>query len=112
MIWDISREGKRTVITIRGAVDFEQVETFRKLLEKYVNDGHIVVLDLARCEFLCSMAVGTVLGFKIESNLNGGELWIVNAGDTIRSLFEIVNGAGAVFQPPQAHNVSECTPSS
>jgi anti-anti-sigma factor len=111
VFWEITREENRTVITVRGAVDFEEVEAFRELLEKHVGGSGTVVLDLGRCEFLCSMAVGTILGFKIESNLSGGDLWIVNASDTIRRLFEIVNGAEAVFPCPPPQDTPECSPS-
>lgn len=88
------------MIAIRGPVDFEEVEPFRQLLADHVTGRRIVVLDLAECDSLCSMAVGTILGFKIESNLQGGELWVANASETIRRLFEIVRGAEAVFICP------------
>jgi hypothetical protein len=54
------------------------------------------------------MAVGTILGFKIESKLGGGNLYVVNVGDTIRKLFEIVRGAETILCAPE----SECSPSS
>ena len=104
---NIDTTGERTRIAIQGPVDFEQVEAFRQLLEEHILKQETVELDLAGCDFLCSMAVGTVLGFKIESKLGGGSLYVVNAGDTIRQLFEIVRGADAVFRAPESGPSSE-----
>jgi len=109
--WDVTTEKDRTVITIHGSIDFEEVEPFRVLLESHVGKGKTVIVDLRGCGFLCSMAVGTILGFKIESNLQGGNLWIVNACETIRKLFEIVKGAEAVFLESSPSDTPECSPS-
>ena len=111
MYWDVTTEKDRTVITIHGAIDFEEVEPFRALLEGHVGKDRAVIVDLRGCDFLCSMAVGTILGFKIESKLKGGNLWIVNACETIRRLFEIVKGAEAVFLDPAPSDAPECSPS-
>jgi anti-anti-sigma factor len=96
--WDVKREGDRTRIAIRGPVDFEEVEDFRTLLQKHVGRQESVLLDLSDCDFLCSMAVGTVLGFKIESRLAGGDLWLVNASDAVRRMFEIVKASELIFE--------------
>ena len=96
MYWDIQAEKEQITVVIHGVVDFEQVEDFRRLLEKQVLKKRKIILDLARCQELCSMAVGIVLGFKIESRLNGGDLCIINPHDRIKEIFTIV-GADAIF---------------
>ena len=100
MYWDVSKKENHTLIGICGAIDFEEVDDFRKLLQKRLLKQETVVIDLARCHSLCSMAVGVIVGLKIESNLSGGDLWIINACDTIRQLFDIVRGTETVFLPP------------
>ena len=96
MYWDIRAAEGHITIVIQGIIDFEEVDDFRRLLEKQISKKRHVMLDLSRCEDLCSMAVGIILGFKIEYKLSGGDLWITNACDRIREIFKIV-GAESIF---------------
>jgi len=97
VLYEVNEGGSCTRIRILGPVDFDSVEPFRRLLERYVAQGKSILLDLESCSFLCSMAVGLVLGFAIQARQNGGDLRITKACDRIRELLEEVRGADLIL---------------
>ncbi len=101
MEWTKKSNDKETVITISGTVDFEEVEEFQELLQKEAAREKSIILDLRNCDNLCSMAVGVILGMKIECSLHSADLWMVNASQRIRDIFSIISDTGRLFMHRQ-----------
>lgn len=78
------------VLELHGDADLHSATELRARLSAAVeSDASVLVVDLAKCTFLDSMALGLLLGAMKRLRSRGGELRIVSPGPDVRRIFEI-----------------------
>jgi len=113
----IRRGAQETRVTVHGSVAYDATTALEGAVRGALEEGAArVIVDLADCPELSSMAVGLLIGFKIEAALGGRDLLIANPSDQVRRLLEIGGAAEALIErrpPPPDSEGARCpgTPS-
>ncbi|MBN1419848.1 MAG: STAS domain-containing protein [Planctomycetes bacterium] len=103
MRYDVRMEGGVTRVTVHGSVVYDATTALEKAIRDAFGGGASrVVVDLADCPELSSMAVGLLVGFKIEATLGGGDLHLANPSEQVQRLLEIAGAAESLVagRPP------------
>lgn len=95
----MSRKGDAIHLEVKGKVDFDEVDSFRDMLLRALEEKpDSLLVDLRGCEYLSSMAIGVVIGLKIEASLKGTSLWVCRPTDSVRQLFALVGAEDALIR--------------
>ena len=99
MRYDVSRAARETRLALHGSVAFEGTEALQEAIRGELDAGAArILVDLADCPELSSMAVGLLVGFKIEASLAGRDLRLANPSDQVRRLLEIAGAAESLIE--------------
>jgi len=103
--------GRETVLTLRGEVDYETAQDLRTAISEALRrEGvQVIAVNLARVTFLDSTGIGTlVVAGRICSEL-GVAVHVRDANPFIRRLFTVVGVAGALGIDEMAAPVAKPT---
>jgi anti-sigma B factor antagonist len=86
---DVSRVGAAAVVTVCGSAGMNEADLLQGLLAGLTEEeGHLVVLDLAGLEFICSAGLGALVSAHLNSRDHGGQIRLVRPQDRIRGILE------------------------
>lgn len=72
---NITRDGARTIVALRGEVDMSAAPELRDLLERLVAEGEVhLVLDLAALQFIDSSGLSAVVAAHRAAHAAGGDV--------------------------------------
>ena len=79
------------VINVGAELSGEVLDTTRKLVDKMIDDRHIVsfAVDIEKCPFIDSEGLETLLWIKRRSDELFGMMKVVNPDEHCRKIFEI-----------------------
>lgn len=99
MRYDLSDGSGEARVAVHGSVAMEGAEALSDGIRRALREGaDRVVVDLGDCPELSSMAVGVLVGFKIEASLDGRDLRVANPSAQVLRLLEIVGAAEALVE--------------
>jgi len=105
MEFDITTEGKYTVIALKGEVDLHYSPTARKQILKYLGKNENVLVDLSQVDYIDSSGVASLVeGYQLAKNnkLNFG---LVGTSDAALHVLQLAR-LDKIF--PMYTNISEC----
>jgi anti-sigma B factor antagonist len=79
------------VLHIRGEVDLWTADRFRTSLEPIVGNGHHLILDMSKLDYLDGSGMRFLFLAQERSRANGETVLVAGASPVIRRLLEIVN---------------------
>lgn len=79
---------KTIIIFVEGGIDSSNSGQFESFIKKEIKDFEDIVFDLNKCEYISSAGLRVLL--KVCKYLNGvGEVSVINASESIRSVLEM-----------------------
>jgi anti-sigma B factor antagonist len=84
-------DGGVTIITVRGDLVIGDAETsFKKTVTRLVEDGRVnLLIDLSSVGFLDSSGLGALVRALTNTQKEGGQTKLLNAGPQIRKLLQM-----------------------
>ncbi|MDD2048792.1 STAS domain-containing protein [Pseudomonas putida] len=86
---EISQDGKKLTIQVKGRFDFGKHQEFRAAYER--NHPESVVVDLKDATYLDSSALGMLLMLRDHVGGDGAEIRVVNTSSDVRKILAISN---------------------
>lgn len=91
MDFDIQDDGGVTIITVRGDLVIGDAETsFKKAVTRLIEEGRVnLLIDLSAVGFLDSSGLGALVRALTNTQKEGGQTKLLNAGPQIRKLLQM-----------------------
>ena len=89
VITEVSEDGQRLTISIRGRLDFAKHQEFRKSYED--RELSAVVVDLKDATYLDSSALGMLLLLRDHAGGDDSDVRVVNSSTDVRKILAISN---------------------
>jgi anti-sigma B factor antagonist len=99
------------VVTVRNAINQDQIALFKTRLQEIIAQGHVwIVLDMSTADYLSSMGVALIVDVKRRTSSSGGDLKLACVNKLTQNLldytqvnrkieiFETVDGAVAALK--------------
>jgi len=89
---DIVREGSLVIFKLHGDLDVDGAQTLRNIFESRVeSDERNIVFDLSDVPYINSAGLGAFILFLKSSNLRAGRIFILNAQNKVKNVFQITS---------------------
>ena len=89
VVTEISPDGKKLTISIKGRFDFAKHQEFRGSYEK--NHLSAIVVDLKEATYLDSSALGMLLLLRDHAGGESADIRVVNSSSDVRKILAISN---------------------
>jgi len=88
---DIQNDGGVTIVTVRGDLVIGDAETsFKKAVTRLIEEGRVnLLIDLSAVGFLDSSGLGALVRALTNTQKEGGQTKLLNAGPQIRKLLQM-----------------------
>src|SRR5262245_56529846 len=88
---DIRDDGAVTILTVRGDLTIGEAETtFKKTVTRLIEEGKVnLLVDLSAVGFLDSSGLGALVRALTNTQKEGGQTKLLNAGPQIRKLLQM-----------------------
>lgn len=85
-------------------LDAGNVGSFKQMIEPYLNDNQVILVDMSALEFVDSSGLGSLLSCLRAMNNKGGKLKLIGMTKPVHSLFELVrmNRIFSIYENKQA----------
>jgi anti-sigma B factor antagonist len=85
----VARHPGGVVVTVSGSVAMIEAERLRTALESLASEEvPVIVLDLTRMEFICSLGLGAIISGHLRCRHHQGQIRLVNPTPAVRELLE------------------------
>lgn len=85
----VSRKGGGAVVHVSGAACMSEAERLRTTLEELADQRlPVIVLELSKMEFICSLGLGAIISAHLRSRHHRGQIRLVNPTQPVRELLE------------------------
>jgi anti-sigma B factor antagonist len=83
--------GQRTwLVSVAGELDMHSAPDLERELRAALDGGaEVVIVDLAKCDFIDSTALGVLVSTRKELEPTGGRISLITSDSNIRRVFEI-----------------------
>ncbi|MCK3828015.1 MULTISPECIES: STAS domain-containing protein [unclassified Pseudomonas] len=88
---DVSLDGKKLTIAIKGRFDFGSHQDFRNVYEHVYPKPETVVVDLRRTTYMDSSALGMLLLLRDHTGGDTSDIRVVNSNPDVRKILAISN---------------------
>ena len=86
---DVQTGPQATIVRVTGSAGMREAEHMRSVLEELnASCPAIIVLDLSRMDFICSMGLGAIIQGHLRSRHHSGQIRLVNPQPAVRELLE------------------------
>lgn len=93
-----SKEGRATIVTVKGRMDAITTPAFEKSLNELIAGGEIrFVVELAGLDYISSAGLRGILAAAKALKSKGGEIRFANVGGAVKEVFDI-SGFGSIFR--------------
>ncbi|MFY0730996.1 STAS domain-containing protein [Pseudomonas sp. NFX15] len=89
VLTEISQDGKKLTISIKGRFDFAKHQEFRQSYED--KELSAIVLDLRETTYLDSSALGMLLLLRDHAGGDDSDIRVVNSSNDVRKILAISN---------------------
>lgn len=85
-------------------LDAGNVNTFKQLIQPYLDENQVVLVDMSALNFVDSSGLGSLLSCLRSMNNKGGKLKLIGMTKPVHSLFELVrmNRIFSIYDNKQA----------
>lgn len=91
VVTEISDDGKKLTISIKGRFDFGRHQEFRESYEKFHKQPETYVVDLKDTTYLDSSALGMLLLLRDYAGGEDADVSVTNCGADVRKILAISN---------------------
>ncbi|AZF27845.1 STAS domain-containing protein [Pseudomonas sp. R2-60-08W] len=88
---DVSLDGKKLTITIKGRFDFGSHQAFRDAYEPYRKGLESYVVDLKETTYMDSSALGMLLLLRDHAGGDNSDVRVTNSNTDVRKILAISN---------------------
>jgi anti-anti-sigma factor len=88
---EVSLDGKKATITVKGRFDFGSHQDFRDAYEKFYKVPEVYVVDLKETTYVDSSALGMLLLLRDHAGGDNAEVQVVNSNSDVRKILAISN---------------------
>ncbi|WP_347904768.1 STAS domain-containing protein [Pseudomonas purpurea] len=91
VVTEVSPDGQKLTISIKGRFDFGKHQEFRDSYEKFVKKPNSVVVDLKEATYLDSSALGMLLLLRDHAGGDDSDIRVVNSSSDVKKILAISN---------------------
>ncbi|MBO0495596.1 STAS domain-containing protein [Pseudomonas sp. Marseille-Q1929] len=88
---EVSLDGKKLTIAIKGRFDFGSHQTFRESYERFYKVPELYVVDLKDTTYMDSSALGMLLLLRDHAGGDSADVQVVNSNSDVRKILAISN---------------------
>ncbi|AZF11881.1 Anti-sigma B factor antagonist RsbV [Pseudomonas sp. R2-37-08W] len=88
---DVSLDGKKLTITIKGRFDFGSHQAFRDAYERFYKVPESYVVDLKETTYMDSSALGMLLLLRDHAGGDNSDVRVTNSNTDVRKILAISN---------------------
>ncbi|MBF6028716.1 STAS domain-containing protein [Pseudomonas sp. P115] len=88
---EVSLDGKKLTIAIKGRFDFGSHQTFREAYERFYKVPELYVVDLKETTYLDSSALGMLLLLRDHAGGDDADVRVINSNSDVRKILGISN---------------------
>ncbi len=88
---DVSPDGKKLTIAIKGRFDFGSHQMFRDAYERFYKVPDLYVVDLKETTYMDSSALGMLLLLRDHAGGEAAEVQVINSNSDVRKILAISN---------------------
>ena len=88
---EVSLDGKKLTIAIKGRFDFGSHQTFRESYERFYKVPELYVVDLKDTTYMDSSALGMLLLLRDHAGGDAADVQVVNSSSDVRKILAISN---------------------
>jgi len=88
---DVSLDGKKLTIVVKGRFDFGSHQTFRDAYERFYKVPESYVVDLKETTYMDSSALGMLLLLRDHAGGDDAEVQVINISSDVRKILAISN---------------------
>jgi anti-anti-sigma factor len=91
VVTEVSKEGKKLTISIKGRFDFAKHQDFRQAYELLNQTPESIVVDLKDATYLDSSALGMLLLLRDHAGGDDSDVRLINSSTDVRKILAISN---------------------
>ena len=88
---EVSLDGTKLTIAIKGRFDFGSHQTFREAYERFYKVPQLYVVDLKETTYLDSSALGMLLLLRDHAGGDEADVRVINSNSDVRKILGISN---------------------
>ena len=88
---EVSLDGKKLTIVVKGRFDFGSHQTFRESYERFYKVPELYVVDLKDTTYMDSSALGMLLLLRDHAGGDNADVQVVNSNSDVRKILAISN---------------------
>ncbi|WP_300626812.1 STAS domain-containing protein [Pseudomonas sp.] len=88
---DVSLDGKKLTIAIKGRFDFGSHQAFREAYERFYEVPQAYVVDLKETTYMDSSALGMLLLLRDHAGGDESDVGVINSNPDVRKILAISN---------------------
>ena len=91
VVSEVSLDGKKLTIAIKGRFDFGSHQSFRGAYERFYKVPEVYVVDLKEATYMDSSALGMLLLLRDYAGGDNAEVQVINISSDVRKILAISN---------------------
>ncbi|WET09129.1 MULTISPECIES: STAS domain-containing protein [unclassified Pseudomonas] len=88
---EVSLDGKKLTIAIKGRFDFGSHQLFRDAYERFYKVPDVYIVDLKETTYMDSSALGMLLLLRDHAGGDNSEIQVINSSSDVRKILAISN---------------------
>ena len=88
---EVSPDGKKLTIVIKGRFDFGQHQKFRESYERFYKVPQAYIVDLKETTYMDSSALGMLLLLRDHAGGDESQVTVINSNPDVRKILAIAN---------------------
>lgn len=86
--FSVKNEDDISIVTISGEVFSPDVPTFDENLGEVIDSSNKIIIDFSRLNYLCSAAIGCLIGYFNQAQQKGGKIVITRMNDKLKKVLD------------------------